>query len=304
MEKTQTDLIFKIFGVVILILIGLFVLTWAGYIKCNSIPFWCDIYDMVLGPPKVLVVFGDEGLGNPEDLRLFLTSPIYLSKQDIDFRHIDSLSSGNISEYSLVLVTHCKVMSYSQIEMFINYVNSGGRLIWTGDAGTVVPENEISAIENYVSLSNIDFNPWIRVKEDALGFYELNFSEILGVSYFGNYCELKSCSENNYVGILEKETDNQLVRNLSQRLDLRVLKDNDLAIVNSVIIPSGRRIMSIDFGSVIHTDKGMLNKKLPFITTSGAGGKVIYYALPVEYLVSDNNYLVMFSNMYLGGIGR
>ena len=67
MNTEQLDLVFKFLGVVVLVLVILFVATWGGLIECGSIPYFCDLYDLVLGSPRVAIVFGDSGLGNPEN---------------------------------------------------------------------------------------------------------------------------------------------------------------------------------------------------------------------------------------------
>ncbi|MDD3159784.1 MAG: hypothetical protein PHQ98_02345 [Candidatus ainarchaeum sp.] len=298
------DLSIKLIGIIILALIFLIVITWTGYLKCGTIPYWCDVYDVAMGPPKVLIVYGDTGLGDAEQLKEFLSSPKYVGKSNIYARHIDGLSIGTLSEYTLVIVTSAKLMSYSQIEMFIEYINKGGRLVWTGDAGTEIPIDEKAPINNFFKDSNSDFNPWIRIKEDNQSFEKLDLSKLLGLSYFANYCELKKCSTYGQVGILEKETKHILVDGVSERLDLRIGEKHDLAIVKQNYNGTNNQILTLNFGSTLNTDQGQINKKVPFLTTSGPAQKVIYYSMPLEYLMMDNNFITLFADMYSGALGR
>ena len=48
MDKNQFDLALKVGGIIVLIVLLLFILTWSGIVKCSAIsPYYCDFYEIV-----------------------------------------------------------------------------------------------------------------------------------------------------------------------------------------------------------------------------------------------------------------
>ena len=87
-------------GMVLLIL-GL--ATWSGIITCRDIPGWCDVYYTIKGPPKTLIVFGPEGLGDPDLLATALRDPNGAHASNISRQEVDYVSAGNLKQFDLVL---------------------------------------------------------------------------------------------------------------------------------------------------------------------------------------------------------
>ncbi len=305
------DIGFKLIGVIILVLVLLFFLTWSGTVKCSSIPFWCDIYETVMGAPRVLIVFGDEGLGNPDELKLLLVDPTKVGINAVDTLHIDRISSGNLQRYKLVIVEKSKMISYEQLEMFMDYVNvNGGRLIWVGDSGIVKGSNEVQNISDINTLKNFVSNPWVRV--ESTGNYMLNFDEFLGLKYLGNYCSLTNCSQNNFSpGIIKTEVtgSHPLIYGLTPAMELRISPERDFAIVSQLPnVSNSNIVLSLDQGSVKQGENIQLQRFLPIIVTSGMGERVAYYAYPLEYYCKDNNTpnacVLLLKQMFYGMLGK
>lgn len=291
-----------------LVLVILFVATWGGLIKCGSIPYFCDLYDLVLGSPRVAIVFGDSGLGNPEKLRELLLSPDTVNAQSVDLVHIDRVSQGNLKNYKLVIVEKARVLSFDQMKMFVDYVSGGGRLVWIGDAGVETIEDEQKNYNDVNELKGLVTNPWVRIKETVGEYEPLYFDEFLGLRYISNFCEEKPCNTNPFsVGAIKTEPtgNHTLIYGLSPILGLKVAKDRDFAIVKQFPNSSNSNIvLTLDFGGSLIGESGNLGKSFPLIVSSGVGERVAYYAYPPEYYVMDNNYYNLITRMYYGMLGR
>ncbi len=300
----------KAFGAVILILVILFILTFIGLVKCSSIPFWCDVYESVAGSPRVLIVYGDDGLGNPDELRLILQDPNMVGANAVDIAHIDTISLGNLRSYRLVIVEKARTLSMDQLNMFMDYVNKAeisGRLIWVGDAGVVRPSTELEGLTDTNSSRNLIDNAWARAIETDAEYLVLNFDEFLGLRYVGNYCEFSSCADEFSVGILRSELtgNHKLIYGTSPSLEMRIKKERDFAIVRQ--FPNAQNsnlILTLDQGSVKVVEGLEIPRFLPVIATSGLGERVAYYSYPLEYFVKDNNYTLYVKNMYYGMLGK
>jgi len=96
MDKDMIDLGIKFIGIVVMIIVILFILTWGGLVKCNQIPMWCDVYEGVMGSPRVLIIHGDSGLGEPQLLKSILQDPEGVGVNAVDITHIDRISLGNL----------------------------------------------------------------------------------------------------------------------------------------------------------------------------------------------------------------
>ena len=156
-------------GMVLLIL-GL--ITWSGVISCRDVPGWCSVYYAVKGPPRTLIVFGAEGLGNPDELAKLLRDPRFTAATNISRQEVDYVSAGNLKQFDLVIVTHARQMSTDKIRAFMEYVDSGGRLVWTGDAGTQLTKDDqfLYADDVDVNATHELISPWARkdVEDDVM----------------------------------------------------------------------------------------------------------------------------------------
>ena len=320
-------------GVHALILIGLifvllFLLTFTGVMKCSQLPLagpaWCDVYwgikTFTTGSPKVLIVYGDSGLGNPTgfgkgSLEEMLAEPTSLGVY-ADTLQIDRVNFGNLRNYDLVIVERARQIETKQLRAFIEYamMPTGGTLIWTGDAGT-----EIGPNDHYLYTSDKDpdddtntiIGGWSRRDGDEM----ISFDELLGVrpvdSEKVRFCELASCLEGQPIfgGTLETEPsgNHPLIRGLSRTLPLYFFKDEDFAVVETLSGSITTEVLSLDLGSDLNASGNWLERSLPLIVTSGIGERVIYYAMPPEYYANPKlenagkpPYLLPVENLYFG----
>ncbi len=279
---------------VVLVVITLYVLIWTGNMRCSKAPFMCDIYwgsqTIITGrtQPSILVLSGETGLGDSE-LLVDLLNDRSISNVRAQFGNINYLSSDQLKNVSLIIVTQAKEISTTNLQTFITYVNQGGRLIWIGDAGTEKTEHD-SYHENPVTGNT---NGWERlIDEETL----LRFNAFLGVDYVANFCDIKDCVGETSKGKLVADTDNRLTRGLKPNL----LVYDDYSIVK--LLEPNPTPLKIDFGSgLIDNNSKNHGDIFPAIVTSNSN-RVAYYAIPPEYLNKRENekYQLIVENMVEG----
>ena len=296
-----------------LIAVLLFVATWTGVIKCGVVPFWCDTYYSVMGKPKVLIVYGNEGLGNPELLQELMADPGFVGVKPTMLQ-IDRVNLGNLKPYALVIVERAKKIETKKLQDFVEYVNSGGRLVWTGDSGT-----ELGTGDDYLYADESpDANqkehsiigPWTRKTGDTI----VSFDQLISVNYKANYCAIKPCQKEipTIAGNLRPEPtrEHPLISSLATNLVLRVFDGEDFAIVNTTSGYVTTEVLSIDYGGeLFDAENKPLGSSSPIIVVSGVGERVAYYAMPPELfanpkLARNQKYFSIVRNMYNGMLGR
>ncbi|MCR4335071.1 MAG: hypothetical protein NUV57_00870 [archaeon] len=298
MQKTLMNVI-----ILAVLLLGLLVvLIFTGILGCSSVPFGCDAYYTILkgGQPTVLIVYSEGGLGNAQKLEQVLSDRSIVSAKARSMS-IDRLSQGNINDYDLIIVEGAKKICSDKLKMFQNYVIKGGRLIWTGDAGTEACEGDLllKVREREAgSDDNSTIGPWARKD----GSKQLSFDEFLGVRYKGNLCDLVSCSSSAEIGRIELlDDDHKLTYGLSPSIPFR----GNMAVVQTVSSGTTTMVATLDYGFNLlvdgETEKINYGKNLPFIVTSGIGERVAYYATPIESFVEgEQPYKALVEQLYYG----
>ena len=308
----------------------LFLLTFTGVMKCSKLPIageaWCDVYWTIktytTGGPRVLIVYGDSGLGNPigfgnGSLEELLATPNILSVHS-DTQHIDNVSYGVLTNYDIVIVDRAKEIETKQLRAFIDYATNptGGILVWTGDAGTQLGPNDhllYTKDKDPDDDTNRALGPWSRRDGD----YIVSFDELLGLKPVDDkkiaFCELVSCPEGKPIlaGNMETEPsgNHPLIRGITRALPLYVFKGEDFAVVETISGTITNEVLSLDFGTEMDRIGYDLNISAPLIVTSGIGERIIYYSLPIEYYANPKlaqagkgTYLLPIENMYYGTI--
>ncbi len=262
-----------------LLIVTLYVLIWTGNMRCSNAPFMCEIYwgtqTIVTGrtQPSILILSDpaeNSGLGNAEVL-LSLLNDRTISNVRAQSANINYLSSDQLKNVSLIIVTEAKTISTTNLLTFMTYVNQGGRLIWIGDAGTQKTEYD----QEYTNPVTGITKAWERVTEDEM---LIRFNAFLGVDYVGNFCDMKDCSPQVSNGKLVADSDHRLTRGLKPNL----MVYEDYSIVR--LTEPNPTPLKVDFGSsMIDNNAKNHGQIFPVIITSNSN-RVAYYAIPPEYL--------------------
>lgn len=290
--------------VILVILIGIvvFLLTWTGVMHCKTIPGWCGTYYFLKGgEPRVLILSGDGGMGNPDLLERTFRDPSHIGILAIQGK-IDRTTLGNLQEFDLVIVEHARKIETSKLRMFIEYVNGGGRLVWTGDAGVEAGErDEFLYTDEDPDLDTNEHNlvnPWARKDGKDI----VDFTQFLGVSYQTNYCSIKLCDGRPWQGLLVTSpgANHPLAYALKPNLVLR----GDFAIVKDESNSITKRVLTLDwFSNLVGENQVNYGRTFPLIVTSGYGERVAYYAVPPDQFVEDDlpeKYYSLVENIYYG----
>ncbi len=128
--------------VVVFLVIGMFmVLQYFHFIYLRDVPViggWLmDVYEQIFGIPKVLILHGEDSIGDWTELRSVLSHHLFFYSEDID---VDKYGAGlgeKLKEFGLVIVEDARRLDKDKLINLDDYVKGGGNLIWVGDAGTI-----------------------------------------------------------------------------------------------------------------------------------------------------------------------
>ncbi len=321
MAFNKWEFVKKAIFLIVLLFVLLVILTWTNIVKCSTIgPFWCNAYWEVMGTPKILIAYGQDGLGNANKLQDIFNDKDILRVRTIT-RDLRFITSGTLDEYDLVIVTQAKTMTAEQVEMFYDYAQAGGKLIWTGDAGTAssntektpkqiydeeyknmssdktITAEEEASLRELATTMNINVNEnnlsatngtssWVRITKEG-NVIELN--KLISADYIDNFCNVVNCMDRrSFVGHMMHNEDSFISYKLPQSSEL----NGDFAVVSLINNTSTKLDLMVDTRSTIVTkdiNARNIERNLPLIIVSGLGEKIIYSAVPLEYYVDLNS---------------
>jgi len=149
----QAKLIVNLVVVVFLLIGILLVLQYFNFLYLRDVPViggWLmDTYEHVFGVPRVLILHGDDSIGDWVAMRDMLSKRLIFYSEELDVRKFESGIGQRLGEYGLIIVEDVRTIDKSILISFEEYVKSGKNLIWVGDAGTQgVVEYEGKVIAN------------------------------------------------------------------------------------------------------------------------------------------------------------
>ncbi len=321
-EKKENPLVQL--GILLVLLAGLsFALIYFNVVPCGFYSqAGCDIYYSIVagGKPKILIVHGNEGMGDPEFMAQTLRSPRI--NASVNIRELGLVTLPLLAEYQLVIVERARRMSIGQIKMFQEYAARGGRIVWIGDAGTMPGQGEedmnsfLLRGQRKAGASNAQYiGPWARRQ----GGKQVSLDFTLGVNYRGNYCEMVACREGELVGNIDfPVSEVRLTNGLSQGLgfygDFSLVELNESAYQkNLAVLNYGTGLIATPPSEYFWLKKERQNfgTSFPMVVSSGFGGRVAYYSFPPEYFVGGKMpldkktgeriaYWALIENMYYG----
>ena len=140
----------------ILVFVLLFLLVYFGWIRCCDIPGFCSLYFWVKGKPMVAIVYGDSGIGDPELLKEKLIKHTGFYPVMINIETLTSASM--LKDFHIVFVERARKISTAQLKMFEHYVKNGGKLVWIGDAGTDLSDEDYICVNVSVKYKPLLLN--------------------------------------------------------------------------------------------------------------------------------------------------
>ncbi len=270
----------------LILIFGLvFTLTYTNIVHCQTVgQSWCDMYWYLVGAPRILVVFGSDGMGNADRLMSILADREILGIRTQP-QLLDRITTTSyLEKYKMVIVTQAKTMSDNQIEMFYEYASHGGILVWTGDAGTSsYPEDK-----KLTDYNMKDAGPWTRINKNG---DIIPFGELLSAEYLGNFCGYVNCASlgGDFVGYLKQDPDSTIAGGIAPNTPMY----GDFALTTPINNSSTVVEVNIDYGSNMISkdpkDKKGLGSFFPLMIRSQLGKNVIYIAAPIEYLTQSTD---------------
>jgi hypothetical protein len=140
-SQQQAKLIVNMVVVVFLIVGFLLVLQYFNFVYLRDLPVMGDwlmeMYERIFGVPRVLILYGDDSIGDWVTLRDRLSSNLIFYSEDLDVRKFTAGLGNKLKEYGLVIVIDNKRLDKDKLINLDDYVKGGGNIIWVGDAGTI-----------------------------------------------------------------------------------------------------------------------------------------------------------------------
>jgi hypothetical protein len=242
-----------------------------------------DMYERVFGVPKVLILHGEDSIGDWVTLRDKLSNNLIFYSEDLDVSKFSSGLGPKLDQYGLVIVEDAKRMDKDKLINLDDYVKGGGNLIWVGDAGTygvVEYDNEVIANQTGWGRSIICID---EVTLEA--------------------CNCATYDDDNSTCKFLPGKAEQTEIDLTRVLGLNFIKDvpvqnPQLEIVDTAhwsvaginrtfIIPNSNKISSVsnDYSTALVANINIGEDTYPGIVLNdnpGAWGAVIYFAYPPE----------------------
>ncbi len=262
--QVDAQFLLHVFLIALLLIAALTLATRFGFVQCGQIPYWCEGYHRIMSAvlgrtyPSILILYGDEGMGDPEKLRHYLYETCHLY---VDKEHIRYLSPGNLNQYDVIIVEHAKYMTAEQLSALWDFVANGGKLIFVADSGT--EGNDILREEN------APINPWDRETEDEV----IRFGKhVLGLRYLGNYCDDCNDIYARFVPSNDFLTAGVTTFRLSSNF--------------AVVAEYGSSLFGLQYRSASIADvSGKYGLRPPYPGIVRVGYRVIYFAFPPETLI-------------------
>ena len=253
----------------VLLLVLLVVVTKFKWIHCSQVPGdWCSVYCKISGHSRVALVSGENGTGNPQ-LLYNLTSSKRLTF--LEPYPAEGISTSLLRNYELVIFEKMRRITPYQEKAIKEYADTGGSIIWIGDAGT----------EHY--LSPQDLQDALNVNESDPGYYEEFVKAVNKTKGFGSLSSLLKVTfqktENSTVPLRLKVVDrNSLVtRGLNDTFETNA---RQTAVVNADV--SSAAVLYSVYGTQACTKE----KPCPAVTAFKYAGWILYSSIPLEEIKS------------------
>lgn len=285
--RYQAKLIVNMVVVVFLIIGLLLVFQYFHFIFLKDLPLvgdWLlELYERIFGPPLILIIHGDDSIGDWQALQQRLSRQLIFVSEHLDVNEVPGgLGGGFLDPYSLIIVEDCKRLDKDKLLNLLEFVEGGGNIIWVGDAGTygVVEYKDTVLREQFgwdrevvcinertltsCNCSTVPSTSTCKYLKDEAERKAIHFQNKLGVSYVA--------SRHIEPPIME-------IINRNHWATAGIIRTFDLANVNKVAE------VDVSYHSGLLANLNTTSDGYPAIVVQdgfGADGMVIYFSYPPE----------------------
>jgi hypothetical protein len=289
-SQNQTKLIVNVVVSVFLIIGLLLVLQYFNFIYLRDVPaiggWLMDIYERVFGPPHVLIVHGDDSIGDYTALRKVLEEKLVFYSEDIDVADYSSGFGERLKRYGLVIVEDVQTLDKDKLVNFDDYIKGGGNVVWVADAGT---KGNVRYKERIITNQSGWFRELVCV--DEISMLSCDCSTVKANST----CKFLPQSEDNGVGQLQEDFASILganfVKNVFGANPTVKIIDNDHWAITGIKtyfnMSNVNKIASVStvFSTALLANIIIANETYPGVIVNdapGSSGAVVYFAYPPE----------------------
>jgi len=280
MAEERRDLFSELPHVIVLALllvVLLFVLTKFKWIHCSQIPQWCNVYCTATGNSRVAVITGglaDPGIGNGDQLERLINQNRITTL--VTRFNASEISAGLLEDYELAVLTEVKNISLRQALVLSEYLNRGGSLLWEGDAlssnYTFTDEDKFLLQAENQSRPGV-YEAYERLLNRTSGYGFGFLGETLGVRY------VKTTTTDK-----EYSTTNPRFRSVKDHLVTSGLKNFELLapVPFAQVVEDSKAVTKI----AVLSPGSSQGKEFPLLLERKFVGRVLYSAIPIEYIDS------------------
>jgi hypothetical protein len=284
-SQAQAKMIVNMVVVVFLVLGLMIVMQYFQFIYLRDVPLvgnWLmDIYEQVFGVPKVLILHGEDSMGDWTELRDKLSNNLLFYSEDLDVTKYGAGMGSRLGQYGLVIVEDVKRLDKDKLLNLINYVKGGGNIIWVADAGTVgVVEYDDYTLTNQTGWTRevvcitedskiacdcktVKANSTCKYLPSEAEQSRLDFTAVLGATFISN-----EVGPNPQLEIVDR--NHWSVAGIKPLFDLNISQVTKVSNQYSTALVANVNIGDEAYPSIIVND------------APGSWGKSVYFAYPPE----------------------
>ncbi|MFH0713253.1 MAG: hypothetical protein V1722_01945 [Candidatus Micrarchaeota archaeon] len=287
--KSLVNDIAHILVLLVLLLVLLVIVTKFKVIHPSVIPGWQGVFcEYVEQKHSVVgIVYGSDGLGNPEELEVILSR--LRPTMRVEMVKLEDVSPALLSRYEVIVIERSRTVPFRFVNTLSGYLDGGGSLIWTGDAmsNQVLGSRDITEANQQDQLR---YAAWLKLPENKGKDYTAWLTEKYeGKEYTAwiqdNNAEQGAFGEfgSNYLGAyLKTERSNSatsLVPVLTDHLILSGIPKFQLPLTNFGVVNQND-----DYNIIANIEHN--GEIVPGILEKKYVGRILYFAFPLEVIDS------------------
>lgn len=286
-SQYQTKLIVNVVVAVFLILGLLIVLQYFNFIYLNDVPavggWLMDVYEQLFGAPRILILHGDDSVGDWMKLRNELSQRLIFYSEDIDINKYSAGMGDRLKKYGLVIIEDAKRIDKGKMLNIETYIKEGGNVIWVGDAGV---EGIVKYNDNVLETQSGWVRPIVCIDEKTLKSCDCKkvTAPNSTCKYLPDEAERKPVDMTKLLGVVYID----IIKGSPTQLEIVDRRHWAAAGINRTINLADVNeagAVSNSYSSTLVANLHIGSKTIPAVVVKdgpGAWGKVAYFAYPPE----------------------